>query len=293
MLHKNQFVRFVTLGIIVLCLTATGCATKKAIWGDPQTGFILNYDIPQDKSLNYKSSSGATQNMDAMGQSIEISTKTNSEYAIKGTGTDEQNNITTQITINNLDINMTTPQGPNTPDTSALKGKSFGLSFSPKGKEIKFTGADDLKINLGQMGGGEQSVKSNFSDVLPDLPDEPVKIGGTWAKPVDQKTQQGPIELVIKGEAVNTLEGVETIKGMECAKIVTRTKSTVEGSGEQMGQKIELKGNTESTSTWYFAFKKGLFIKASADTSSNMKINLGTMEIPQTTKSKSETELVL
>ena len=61
MLHENKFFRFIVLGVAVLSLTAIGCAAKKAMWGSPQTGLILNYDIPRDTTLNYKNSAKAAQ----------------------------------------------------------------------------------------------------------------------------------------------------------------------------------------------------------------------------------------
>ena len=71
-------------------------------------------------------------------------------------------------------------------------------------------------------------------------------------------------------------------------KIKTLTKSAIEGSGTQMGQSLDIKGDGTATSTWYFAYKKGLFVKSTVNDESNLKINLGTMEIPQTTKTKAE-----
>ena len=60
-----------------------------------------------------------------------------------------------------------------------------------------------------------------------------------------------------------------------------------------MGQELNLKGETTATSTWYFAYKKGLFIKMTSDEVSHIKINVGSMEIPQKTSAKTEVELVL
>ena len=294
MLHKIQFIRFTALGFMVLSLMLAGCMAKKSIWGDPQTGLILEYRIPQDQSLQYKNTSEINQTIDMMGQSIKTSTKILMDYSIKGTGTDDQNNLLTQVNINDFSMVLTGMQGETTPDTSALKGKSFGVSFSPKGKEIVFTGIKDLpKIDLGMMSGGEQSVEQFFQTILPDLPAEPIKVGATWSEPIDNKIQQGPLEVTTKGEATNILEGLETIKGMECVRIKSSTKGTVQGSGEMMGNELNIKGEVKSLATWYFAYKKGLFIKASVEQDSDAKITAGTMgEIPQSSKIKSEIELI-
>jgi hypothetical protein len=294
MLRKIQFIRFTVLGVTVLSLILAGCLAKKTIWGDPQTGLILEYRIPQDQSLQYKNTSETNQTIDMMGQSMKISTKILIDYSIKGTATDDQNNLLTQVNINDFSMLLTGMQGETTPDTSALKGKSFGVSFSTKGKEIGFTGIKDLpKIDLGMMSGGEQGVDQFFQDLLPDLPAEPVKVGATWTEPIDNKIQQGPLEVTTKGEATNILEGLDTIKGMECVRIKSTTKSTVQGSGEMMGNEMNIKGEVKSLATWYFAYKKGLFIKASVEQDTDVKITAGSMgEIPQSSKMKLEIELI-
>jgi len=294
MLSKIQVFRYVAIAVMFISLALTGCAAKKATWGNPQTGLILQYDIEQGQALNYKGSSESTNSMEMMGQSMKTTSNTSAEYVIKGEGMDEQNNIKTQVIINDLSINTNSPQGPISPDTSVLKGKSFGITFSPKGKETEFTGIDDLpKISMGQPNAPAQSAKTYFSNLLPELPPDNFKIGDTWTTPIDNTRKQGPIELTIKGETVSVLDGLETIEGMECVRIKGDTKSTVQGTGDMMGQEIKITGETKASSTWYFAYKKGIFVRESLEENSNMKINLGSMgEMPQTTEKKTTIELV-
>ena len=265
------------------------------MWGDPETGFILRYNIAQDQVLNYKSTADSIQTMDLMAQSMKTSTEFNMDYNIKGAGTDDQNNLLTQVSINDFAINISSMQGEMAPDTSRLKGKSFGVTFSPIGDEIEFTGIDDLpKINLGQMTLVELSVKRYFLDLLPYLSDEPVKVGGTWTHQKEYIIDEGPLELTIKSETTSVLEGLETVKGMECVRIKTQGKNTIEGSGNVIGNELKYKGDTDSTTTWYFAYKKGLFVKGSAEQDADGTIEAGGMgEIPQVSKTKAEINLVL
>ena len=103
-MHKNYFIRLTTLGIFILSLITTGCATKKAAWGDLQTGLILKYSFPKDQALTYKGNSDSVRNVEAMGQSIDSTIKSDTSYSIKGTGIDDQNNLMLQITINDINI---------------------------------------------------------------------------------------------------------------------------------------------------------------------------------------------
>ena len=80
---------------------------------------------------------------------------------------------------------------------------------------------------------------------------------------------------------------------MDCVRIKSNTKSTVEGSGNTMGQDIKITGDIKATSTSYFAYKRGISVKRRVEQDSTMKINLGAMgEMPQTVKETTTIELV-
>ena len=291
-MQKNRFARLIIPGIIFLLLITIGCAAKKQAWGDLQSGLILKYRFPQGKTLTYKSSSDAAQNVEAMGQSIKTTIKSDGNYSIKGTGVDDQNNLMVQVTINDINISINSPQGNINPDTSGLKGKSFNATHSPNGKQLKTAGIEDLpKIVLAP--GTERDIKDSFEGILPRLPDTAIKAGESWTTPIDKNIKQGQIAITLKGEGTSLLEGFETIQGMECVRIKSQSKSTIEGSGTQMGQELNLKGDVTAATTWYFAYKKGILVKLTSDVSEDIKINIGAMEIPQTSKSKVELELVL
>ena len=131
-------------------------------------------------------------------------------------------------------------------------------------------------------------------NVSPAGAEEPIKVGGTWPEQKERKIQQGPLNLTVKSETTHVLEGLETINGMECVKIKSQGKSTVEGSGNAMGTDLKVKGDVKSTTTWYFAYKKGIFVKASGEEDSNSKIDLGQMgEMPTVSKTKIKLDLVL
>jgi hypothetical protein len=289
---KNNLNRLITVGIMILSLAAIGCAAKKSEWGDLQSGLVLKYRFPQEQTLTYKSTADTIQNLEVMGNSMETTIKSGTSYGIKGTGVDDQNNLMAEVIINHINIAISSPQGNLNPDTSGLNGKGFGATFSPAGKELETTGTENLpKISLGMS--GERDAKELFSDILPILPDVPVKTGESWTTPIEKNLQQGQISISIKGEATNVIEEIATVMGMECVKINTTSKNAVQGSGTQMGQELNLKGEITGTSTWYFAYKKGMFVKLTGDEDSEIKINVGSMEIPQKTKSKTEVQLML
>lgn len=297
MIRKTNLRDLASWGVIILIFALLiGCAAKKPLWGNAKTGFILEYSMTPDQMWVYETTTQQNQTMEMMGQSMETETNIINNYTIKGAGLDDQKNILSQVTINKMSMSSKGGmQGDNNFDMSPFIGKSFGLTFSPKGEELEFPGADSLEINLGQMGGGKRSVKNFFRNPLPDLPENPLKIGGTWTSKRERTEPQSGIEVTTITESTHTLEGFETINNTECLRIKTGTKGTLDGSGEQMGADMTFEGDIESTSTWYVAYKKGFFVQSTTDYLLEGTIAVaGTtnMTIPITQESKTEIQLV-
>ncbi len=279
MSNKNQCIRILFWSLLTLSFLIFGCASKKPMWGDPQTGLILQYRIDQNQMLNYNLSVNQSSAMDLMGQSMETVTDINLDFDIKCTKIDDQKNMLTQVSLESLDITMDGMQGRSNINTSALIGKSFNMSLSPMG-EKEFIDIESVpKINFGEMSGGERSIQSFFTELLPQLSADPIKVGESWIIQSEYVEPIGEIDLLVKLESNHTLDGLETIEGMECARMKTQSTGTVSGSGFQGGMDMKFSGDLESTSTWYFAYKEGLFIKETAEQVLDTEIDLGDMGV--------------
>ncbi len=293
MVNKNGCVRILFWNLLTLSFLLLSCASKKPMWGDPQTGLILQYRIDQDQNLNYNISINQNSVMDLMGQSMETVTDINMDFNMECTEIDDQKNMLTQISLKALDITMDGMQGRSNINTSALIGESFGMSLSSMG-EKEFIDIESVpKINFGEMSGGERSIQSFFSEILPRLSADPVKVGESWMVQTEYSEPMGEMDLLVKLESNHMLEGLETVEGMECARMKTQSTGTVSGSGSQGGMYMVFVGDLESTSTWYFAYKEGLFIKETAEQVLDAKIDLGDMGVlPMTMTDTIEMNLV-
>lgn len=283
---------FIFVVIPLAALLLFSCAAKKPFWGDEKTGFTLSYKLDKDQVMQYNTTATSTMSMEVMGQSMEINTDFMSKYTLRGTGINEEKNFVGKITIDDMSVKINSMQGDINPDMSNIKGKSFDLTFSPIGKELDYTGIEDLKMDLGQMSGGEQSIKTYFKDILADLPDKPVKIGDSWTVKDEQTNPQSGMDVTTVTTAVNKLEGYETVDGFECLKIVTKATGSVQGSGEQMGGTMDMEGDLETETTWYFAYKNGTFVKSVSDIFVEGTIAVQNMTIPYIKEIKSEIKLV-
>ena len=281
----------IAAAIIVVALLA-GCAVKKEIWGDPKSGLNLTYRMEENQTLKYQVSSEEIQKLDMMGQTMETTSKSGIQFSMQSKGLKE-NNLLLGITVDTMNINVSGGMAGNiTPDLGAVIGKSFQMTLSPLGKEGGFSGNEELQYQLGPS--GKRNIDSSFKSIFPDLADKPVKIGDNWTNTADVSEKAGNIDVHVITESVSILQGLETVNGWECVKIETKTTGTIDGSGEQMGNKFTFKGNVKGSSTWYFAYKKGIFVsmKSNTDTEGTVEVTAMGMTIPMKSESKTEFNLV-
>lgn len=282
----------VFLPVILVLSILAGCTAKVPIWGDPQTGLILQYRMAENQVLKYQLTIKQTQDVEVMSQQMKTETSGEIAFTAKSKGVKE-NNQQLGITIDSMILNIKSPQGEISPDMSSVEGKSFDMTMTTLGKELDLSGAESIRYDLGQA--GKRDIASNFQAVFPDLADRPVKIGDTWTSKdtITEKIGSGGIEILL--ESFNTLEGFETVDGMECAKITAKIKGTLEGGGNQGGADLAFKGNIEGTETWHFAYKEGLFVKQIIDVFTKGTVSIRgpqEMSIPLAQNMKIETKLI-
>jgi len=293
MFHKKTFKTWlVFLPVIMAVSILVGCAAKLPIWGDPQTGLILQYRMAEGQVLKYQLTIKQAQDVEVMGHQMKTETKGEIAFTAKSKGVKE-NNQRLGITIDSMIINIKSPQGEISPDMSTVEGKSFDMIMSMLGKELDLSGAESIQYDLGQA--GKRDLTSNFQAVFPDLADRPVKVGDTWTSKdtITEKIGSGGIEINL--ESLNTLEGFETVDGLECAKITAKITGTLEGGGDQGGADLAFKGEIKGTETWHFAYKEGLFVKQILDVFTKGAVSVRgpqEMSIPLAQNMKIETKLI-
>jgi len=293
MIHKKIFKTWLVFLPVILALSIlSGCAAKLPIWGNPQTGLILQYRMAEDQVLKYQLTIEQTQDVEVMGQQMKTETTGEIAFTAKSKGLKE-NNHQLGITIDSMSVKINSPQGDLSPDMSSVEGKSFDMTMSALGKELDLSGAESIQYDLGQA--GKRDLTTNFQAVFPDLADKPVKIGDTWTSKdtITEKIGSGEIEITL--ESFNTLEGFETVDGLECAKISVKIAGTLEGGGDQGGADLAFKGEIEGTETWHFAYKEGLFVKQITDVFTKGTVSVRgpqEMSIPLAQNMKIETKLI-
>jgi len=254
------------LTLMALLALLIGCGgSAKLFTGTPEAGLSMIYGLDEGKSLSYSNETHTITSMEMMGQAMEVKAENNTRYTITGQTMDRETGLVADIVIDALSIKVQSMQGNQEPDLSALTGKPFILELSPQGQET-FKGIDSLKINLGPMSGGEQSVSNMLRNIFPDLPKEPIKIGDSWKTDKTSTTPQMGAEVEVHTLGTHTFEKVEMIDGEPCVKILSISEATLDGEGEQMGAAMTIEGDLEIESTWYFAYQTGQLIKLESTT---------------------------
>jgi len=291
MFRKNA-TKILSAVIILAIVAMAGCAAKKEMKVEPESGLSLMYRMPEDQVLKYQMTSESVQNLEITGQSMEIETSKAYGFSIKSKGM-EENNHKLDFTIDSVAIHISGPQGGIPVDVNAVVGKSFNMTFSPLGEELDLAGAKTLKYSMGMQ--SKQSIAPDFQMIFPNLPGKLIEIGDTWPDKGTLDIGEDDSRVHIDMDIVNTLEGFETIDGLECVKIVSEVTGTVDGQGKQEGVDLVTKGVLKGADTWYFAHKDGILVKMESDVDVDATIT-GTgpqnITIPLTQKIHTEIMLV-
>ncbi|MGD2294769.1 MAG: hypothetical protein PVF22_02920 [Candidatus Aminicenantes bacterium] len=292
MRRKFDLRAFLALSALVVgFLILAGCAVKKGnIWGDPDTGLILTYRMPEGEVLKYQTSSETNQSLDVMGQIVDVEIDGTSLFSVQAKGLKEDN-LRLLITIESMSMDVFSSEGELSPDMSTVEEKSFEMILSPLGKELELIGVDAIKYDMGPE--GEHSIESEFQGFFPNFSESAVKVGDTWTSQdvITDVSDTGEMRIIL--DNTHTLDGFETVEGLECVRIKSSIKGTMEGEGTQGGMDLVYQGKVEGTDTLYFAYKKGVFIKGimNGTVEGTIFVESQNLDIPFTREMKMQSEL--
>lgn len=229
--------------------------------------------------------------MEIQGQSNNTQTTSTSTFTFKAKGVKDKNFLL-GVTIDDMAATVTnSAQGDMSPNMGSIKGKSFDMVLSPLGSEVDVSGAEAITYDMATE---TRNLGSSFKMFFPDTAGKPVKAGDTWPSSswIEEKT--GSMSIRIDFQNVNTLEGFETVDGMECARVSSQVTGTITGTGNQQGADLTFTGTSKGKDVWHFAVKEGILVNQMSESTSDISIDVpaANMTIPMTQTSKSEVKLV-
>jgi hypothetical protein len=252
--------RIGTVLTLIVLLSLAGCAVKQQVWGDPETGLTLTYRLPEDQTLRYRTTIEHKHSMASAREERQFETERTFEVSMSSQDRDEGGHQLT-ITVDTLHWWLDTPRGEIERDIPKVFGKSFGMVLSPLGEESYFTETKEVAYEM--QPAGWMNVSDDFMAFFPNLPEGPIKTGERWTTTQYLKDMAFNSAQKIILESVHTLTGVETIDGMECAKISTVMHGMLEELGEKWTRAPEMMARFDGTGTWYVAYETGLLVRTS------------------------------
>ena len=271
--------------------SAPRAKTAPAIPQGQASGVVLEYKMPAGQVLKYQDKSEMRQVSDFMGQSVETAITSTGAYSFQAKGRKDANFLL-GVTIDDMGMSVATPRGDMSPDLKPVIGKSLDMVLSPLGAEVEVTGAEAITYELA---GSPRNAAAFLKVFFPDLPGNAVKIGDSWPSSYVIEEKSGLTSMRIEFQSLNTLEGWETVDGMECARITAKVTGTISGTGKQQGMDTSTDGTFKGKDVWYFAVKEGIFVKSTSELTTETTTSLTgaqSMTIPTTQTRTNEVKLV-
>jgi hypothetical protein len=270
--------------------SAPGDAKAPAVSQGQASGVVLEYKMPAGQVLKYQEKSEMRQVSDIMGQSVETVLTSTGAYSFQAKGRKETNFLL-GVTIDDMGMSIATPRGDMSPDLKPVIGKSLDMVLSPLGAEVDVIGAEAITYELA---GNPRSAATFFKVFFPDLPGKAVKVGDSWPSSYVIEEKSGPTSVRMEFQSLNTLEGWETVDGMQCARITAKVTGTISGTGKQQGFDTSTDGTAKGKDVWYFAVKEGIYVKATSELATETTTSLTgaqSMTIPSTQTRTGEVKL--
>jgi hypothetical protein len=300
MTRKSILARTATAAAAVAAaLLLAGCAAKApapvtqppAASEKKPAGVVLEYKMPAGQILKYGEEETAREVAEVMGQTRESLTTAKNAYAFRAKGR-RGNDHLLEATIEDMSLGVTNADRDFSPDLGGVRGKSFDMVLSPSGSDVDVSGAEKITFEIAN---GPRSVASGFKLFFPKLPAGPIRIGDSWTSSSDVEDKSGASIIKIHFESVNTLEGFETVDGMECARIGSKITGTISGRGNQDGADLAFEGTIEGADRWRFAVKEGLYVDSTSESVTKMTVSVtgpADFTMPATQTRKGEVKLI-
>lgn len=266
---------FSFLLVSVLFLFLTGCGKSTV---------DLQYKMSKNDESLYKLKSTQSMTMTMPeGKNKKRKVTSQMEYTEKVKDVDKQGNLTVDVTYKNIKASEEMDGQTLELPTGTFEGKTVNMKMSKRGKVIEYEG-DKIEST-------PEDMKQYFNKST-EFPDKPLKIGESWD---DNKTNEVPMpggnmKMVETRNTKYTLDGIEKINNMECAKISFTSKidqKLQKGEGaDKAPAQFDQSGKGDAKGTYYFALKKGRIVKSDAELNMTTSMTISVKDKKQTASQK-------
>lgn len=248
------------LWIICISIAMLGsCGTRNILTKARKSGVLMEYNFPENY-LDYSQTQDVIQEIDAMGQIIEIDMNQDVAFSARRNSM-EGDHMKLDMKVNSMDMEIDAMGQMMSPDLSSMEGKEFHMVVSKTGREVDTHEADAIVYQV------SPDERSNFgmifNSMFTDLPGGTVKINDSWTSKdsVTFKDGERYTTLVINGK--HTLKDFTESEGVNCAEIEAVYDGFMKGKVIGNGMEMDLNGKITGTGTWFFDIENGQLVKDS------------------------------
>ena len=295
MIRRDRFRHSILFSVLLATGLLSGCGGTTEPWGDPESGLKLTYRLADGESLQYRAVVGFEESVRVQGRTMGMSSLSTTDLtatggyletepvpapgagsgegepvplATIGVIPDEQidaareaaagveEGLLLTVHIDHLSATVNAMGREMTRDVGEVIDRSFYMALSPRGEPLAIA-VGDLQYRVGPF--GFRTLDTDFEDFFPVMADGPVKVGDTWVSEAEvTDTRDASMTMSLTFE--NTLEGVEVVEGLDCARVVSRVLGRLTGEAEGPGQDITFRGDISGEDRWLFAYKEGRLV---------------------------------
>ncbi len=256
----NRFFKPVTLWLLLalISLTFQQCRLMSPMLQAEKVGVKLSYSFTDAGSLNYRQEQKIDQEIQVGQQNIKVAIIQSTDFNVVEL-TEDHNLIRLACKLNSLSFDINAGGQPIKSDLKELQGKEFRFTLSDYGRESDMKEADALDFEIVPSEKG--NLTSIFKGIFPDLSPGVLKAGSSWnsSDTVSYLDEQRSSELILENH--HTLAGFVEIDGFNCAEIRNDFTGSIKAQTMTQGMEIVTDAVIKGTSTWYFVFDKGRFLK--------------------------------
>ncbi|MGM0666302.1 MAG: hypothetical protein ACQETA_03180 [Bacteroidota bacterium] len=274
--------------IIIIALTVAGCAKQLSSASKGENN--LEYEFTGSESYSYMQTSDVIQSIVFGGQDVNTSIKTKAGFTAEAKGI-SQGDLILEITVDTLLISLNSMGTSMNEDISDVRGKSFLMTMSKKGKDLNLDEAENISYSIAGL--QTSNLKASFITIFPTLPEGNISVGHTWqdTDTITVNTETENSEMILSTDY--TVEAREKVSGYDCFRISYMSSGTNDGSSQTPQGLVVSNADVDIRGYYYFAIKEGVIISDHSEMKSDGDLSLPSGEsIPMYTTVSTDLKLL-
>jgi hypothetical protein len=247
----------VALMVLLLMLIGNGCGSTRKSANAGTADALLRYIYPEGTLLEYQMRSDIIQTVIINQQRMQTNLLQEMKFQIHPR-THPSNDILLGVALDSFHLQIESEQGTMNPDLDHLMGREFDLLFSSTGKPLESSEARLVEFEI--VPGAKRNLEMLFTFLFPQLPDEKVTPGDEWIRTdtISEQYEGESLNMILT--SMNTLESIETVNALRCAKVRSTVMGKRTGETNNQGVPMSTTGSVSGSGVFYLVLNGGYIL---------------------------------